>query len=169
MHETRTKYIKEHEIRMLDNFDKKLLHALQGDGRLTNQELAEIIGLSASQCSRRRTQLEKTGIINGYRALIDKEQTGFHLTVIVDVMLNSHNRENAKQFADLANSVPQIEEAYTLTGEMDYQLKLCVRDLGELTHVINEILLPNESVQTVKSSIVLQTLKNSTGLPIELL
>lgn len=153
----------------MDNFDKKLLSQLQQDSRLTNQQLAERIGLSASQCSRRRTHLEQAGIITGYRALIDREKTGFALTVLVDVMLNTHSRENAKRFADLVKTIPQIEEAYTLTGEMDYQLKLCVRDLRELTQVINENLLPDESVQTVKSSIVLQTLKASSGLPLELL
>lgn len=153
----------------MDNFDKKLLSQLQQDSRLTNQQLAERIGLSASQCSRRRTHLEQAGIITGYRALIDREKTGFVLTVLVDVMLNTHSRENARRFADLVNTIPQIEEAYTLTGEMDYQLKLCVRDLHELTQVINENLLPDESVQTVKSSIVLQTLKASSGLPLELL
>jgi DNA-binding Lrp family transcriptional regulator len=153
----------------MDNFDKKLLSQLQQDSRLTNQQLAERIGLSASQCSRRRTHLEQAGIITGYRALIDREKTGFALTVLVDVMLNTHSRENARRFADLVKTIPQIEEAYTLTGEMDYQLKLCVRDLRELTQVINENLLPDESVQTVKSSIVLQTLKASSGLPLELL
>ncbi len=153
----------------MDEFDKKLLSQLQEDSRLTNQQLAERIGLSASQCSRRRTHLEQAGIITGYRALIDREKTGFDLTVLVDVMLNTHSRENAKRFADLVNTIPQIEEAYTLTGEMDYQLKLCVRDLRELTQVINENLLSDESVQTVKSSIVLQTLKASSGLPLELL
>ena len=101
--------------------------------------------------------------------MVDREKTGFNLTVIVDVMLNTHSRQNAERFAKLVNDIPQVEEAYTLTGEMDYQLKLCVRDLKELTHVINENLLPDESVQTVKSSIVLQTLKASKGLPIELL
>ena len=153
----------------MDEFDKKLLSQLQEDSRLTNQQLAERIGLSASQCSRRRTHLEQAGIITGYRALIDREKTGFDLTVLVDVMLNTHSRENAKRFADLVNTIPQIEEAYTLTGEMDYQLKLCVRDLRELTQVINENLLSDDSVQTVKSSIVLQTLKASSGLPLELL
>ncbi len=153
----------------MDNFDKKLLSQLQQDSRLTNQQLAERIGLSASQCSRRRAHLEQAGIITGYRALIDREKTGFALIVLVDVMLNTHSRENARRFADLVKTIPQIEEAYTLTGEMDYQLKLCVRDLRELTQVINENLLPDESVQTVKSSIVLQTLKASSGLPLELL
>jgi DNA-binding Lrp family transcriptional regulator len=153
----------------MDAFDKKLLSQLQNDSRLTNQQLAERIGLSASQCSRRRTHLEQTGIITGYRALIDREKTGFSLTVLVDVMLNTHSQENAKRFANLVNTIPQVEEAYTLTGAMDYQLKLCVRDLDELTRVINDNLLPDESVQTVKSAIVLQTLKASSGLPLELL
>ena len=153
----------------MDDFDKSILKHLQHDGRLTNQELADAIGLSPSQCSRRRSQLEQSGIIKGYRAVINREQTGFALTVLVDVMLNTHSRENARRFAALVNAIPQVEEAYTLTGAMDYQLKLCVRDLAELTQVINENLLPDDSVQTVKSAIVLQTLKASSGLPLQLL
>lgn len=148
----------------LDNFDIKLLAALQADGRYSNQELAARVGLSPSQCSRRRQRLEKEGVITGYRAVIDREKAGFPLTVIVDVMLNTHNRDNAQRFAELVRRLPEIEEAYVLTGEMDYQLKVTVRGLRELSELINEQLLPDGSIQTVKSAIVLDTLKQSAGI-----
>ena len=154
---------------MLDRLDIKLLHALQEDGRLTNQELAERVGLSASQCSRRRAKLESDGVITGYRALIAPEKTGFDLTVFIDVTLNTHNPDNSRRFASLISRIPEVREACSLTGEMDYRLKILVRSLSELGEIINERLLPDASVQTVKSTIVIKQLKDAPGVPLELL
>lgn len=150
----------------LDLFDLKLLAALQADGRLTNFDLAEKVGLSASQCSRRRTRLEDQNFIKGYRALIDRGKTGFGLIVFINVTLNTHSKDNAKNFADLVMRLPQVEEAYALTGEMDYQIKLSVRNLKELSDLVNDQLMIHDSVQTVRSSIVLNILKEAGGLPL---
>ena len=150
----------------MDGFDLRILSALQENGRLTSQELAEKVGLSPSQCARRRQQLEVDGVIAGYRAVFDAERLGFGLTAIVDVVLNTHNADNSRHFAELVNRLPQIREAYALTGEMDYQLKLVVRDLKELNQLINETLVTDRSVQTVKSAIVLARMKDKGGLPI---
>ena len=154
---------------MLDRLDIKLLHALQEDGRLTNQELAERVGLSASQCSRRRAKLESDGVITGYRAVIEPERTGFDLTVYIDVTLNTHNPDNSRHFTSLVSRIPEVREACSLTGEMDYRLKILVRSLSELGEIINERLLPDASVQTVKSTIVIKQLKDAPGVPLELL
>ncbi len=151
---------------ILDNFDIKMLSALQENGRLTNQELADMVNLSPSQCSRRRTQLEEAGLISGYMARLDHDSLGFGLTVFVNVMLATHNRDNARKFARLMTALPNVLEAYALTGEMDYQIKMVVRDLAELSHIINDELMPHDSVQTVKSTIVLETIKSTTQLPI---
>lgn len=155
-----------HNIPALGAIDRKLLAALQRDGRLTNQELAEAVGLSPSQCSRRRMALEEAGVISGYRAVIDRQKAGFGLSAIIDVTLNTHSGDNARRFATLVNRLPEIRKAHALTGEMDYQLEVIVRSLDELAELINSQLLPDESVQTVKSSIVLQTLKDTGGLPL---
>jgi DNA-binding Lrp family transcriptional regulator len=159
--------IKMHETVPVDSADLKLLAALQADGRLTNQQLAEAVGLSASQCSRRRQRLEETGLIRAYGARIDRERLGLGLTAFVSVMLNTHNRDNARRFAELVRRLPNVLEAHSLTGEMDYLMKIAARDLRQLAAIINEELLPHEAVQTVKSAIVLGTIKDDAPAPLE--
>ena len=155
-----------HETITLDSFDLKILAALQRDGRLTNQELAQQVNLSPSQCSRRRMALERAGVIGGYRAVLDPVRLGYGLTVFINVMLNTHNRDNAARFAALAARIPNILEVHALTGEMDYLIKLLVRDLSQLSDLINGELLPHQAVQTVKTSIVLETVKQSHAVPV---
>ena len=150
----------------LDGFDLKILRALQDDGRLTNIELSERIALSASQCSRRRARLEAEGVISGYRANLDPAKIGLGLLVVISVTLATHNRDNARRFAQLVNSLPEVLEAFALTGEMDYHLKIAARDLSGLSEFVNDVLLPHESVQHVKTSIVLNTLKRDGALPL---
>lgn len=155
-----------HGMLALDETDLKLLTVLQENGRLTNQELGERIGLSASQCSRRRSALEAGGIVLGYHAQLSREALGFGLLVIVQVTLNAHSGDNAERFCQLVAELPEVQEAYVMTGDTDYQLKICVRDLEELSALINKVLLPHDSVARLRSSIVLQKLKDNTHLPI---
>ena len=150
----------------LDQFDRRILALLQEDARLTNGDLAARVHLSASQCSRRRQRLEEVGLIRGYRAVIDREQLGFDFVSIVSVTLSTHNRDNARRFADLLSRLPQVHEAHALTGEMDYMLKVVTPDLKSLATFVNEVLLPHDSVQHVKTAIVLETLKETGALPI---
>lgn len=150
----------------LDGFDLKILEALQKDGRLTNNELADRIALSASQCSRRRSRLEAEGYIQGYQARLDRQKVGLDLLVVISVTLATHNRDNARRFAALLNDLPEVLEAYALTGEMDYHLKVATRGLSGLSRFVNDVLLPHDSVQHVKTSIVLDTLKSFEGLPV---
>lgn len=149
-----------------DETDRKILAALQSDGRLTNNELAEQVGLSASQCSRRRARLEESSCIRGYHAHLDREAAGVGLVSIVSITLNSHNANNAKLFAELIADLPSVLEAHSLTGEMDYQLKVIAADLKALSEFINFVLLPHESVANVKTAIVLNTLKETTAIPL---
>lgn len=150
----------------LDGFDWRLVAALQDDASLTNAALAERIGLSASQVSRRRQRLEEQGVIQGYRALIDPGAVGLMMTVFVHVALDTHSRDNARRFRDLVRLTPAVIEAHSLTGEADYLIKLVVGDLKELAALINEVFLPHESVSRVRSEIVLETLKQTSGLPL---
>jgi DNA-binding Lrp family transcriptional regulator len=150
----------------LDGFDLKILTHLQDDGRLTSNELSELIALSPSQCSRRRARLEGEGYIQGYRAHLDREKLGLDLLVVIAVTLATHNRDNAKRFQRLVEDLPDVLECYALTGEMDYHLKVVTRDLAGLSHFVNDVLLPHESVQHVKTSIVLSVLKDFGRLPI---
>ena|SRR6218665_1291644 len=149
----------------LDGFDLKILSRLQNDGRLTNNELSELIALSPSQCSRRRARLEAEGFIQSYRAHLDRQKLGLDLLVVIAVTLATHNRDNAKRFQKLVEDLPEVLECFALTGEMDYHLKVVTRDLAGLSHFVNDVLLPHESVQHVKTSIVLNVLKETGVLP----
>lgn len=150
----------------LDAFDRKILSALQSDARLTNSELSEQINLSPSQCSRRRSQLEQQGYIEGYQAVLNREKLGFGFVNIITVTLATHNRDNAQKFARLVKSLPEVMEAHALTGEMDYMVKVVTPDLKALSEFVNDVLLPHESVQHVKTAIVLESIKEGFALPV---
>ena len=150
----------------VDGFDLKILRALQGDGRLTNQELADIAGLSASQCSRRRTRLEEEKVIAGYHADLSSEALGFSVVAFIQVTLATHSPDNAKRFRALVGRIDEIQEAYSLTGDADYVLKAVLRDLKGLSNLVNDVLMPHQSVAHVRSSIVLDRLKESSRLPL---
>ena len=150
----------------VDALDLKILAALQDDGRLTNQQLADAIGLSASQCSRRRMRLEDEKVIAGYRASLAAEALGFSLIAFIHITLATHSPDNAKKFRALVNRVDDIQEAYSLTGDADYLLKAVLRDLKCLSHIVNNVLMPHQSVAHVRSSIVLDRLKETSRLPL---
>lgn len=151
-------------IAKLDHYDLKLLSELQKDGRLSNYDLAERIALSPSQCSRRRSRLETEGIIEGYKAIVSRAKVGLDLLVVISVTLSSQNQDGARRFGRLVNELPEVIEAFALTGDMDYYLKVAVASLDDLSRFINDVLLPHESVQKVRTSIVLDILKRDQGL-----
>ena len=150
----------------MDDFDVKLLRALQDDGRLTNYDLAERVGLSASQCSRRRSALEDAGVIGSYHAALSAQALGLDVIVFVQVTLATHSPDNSKRFVKLIDGLEEVQEAYSLTGEADYLVKLAVPDLKALSHILNDVFLPHESVAHVRSSIVLDRLKQTMQLPL---
>ena len=152
---------------LVDAFDLKILGALQDDGRLTNQELADLAGLSASQCSRRRMRLEEEKVISGYHADLSSEALGFGVVAFIQVTLATHSPDNAKRFRTLVNRIDEIQEAYSLTGDADYVLKAVLRDLKGLSNLVNDVLMPHQSVAHVRSSIVLDRLKESSKLPLK--
>ncbi|MGY3147394.1 DNA-binding Lrp family transcriptional regulator [Bradyrhizobium sp. USDA 3397] len=152
----------------VDAFDLRILGALQDDGRLTNQELAELAGLSASQCSRRRMRLEEEKVIAGYHADLSSEALGFGVIAFIQVGLATHSPDNSKRFRALVNRIDEIQEAYSLTGDADYVLKAVLRDLKGLSNLVdNDVLMPHQSVAHVRSSIVLDRLKESSKLPLK--
>ena len=150
----------------IDDFDRKIMAALQADGRLTNAELSERVNLSPSQCSRRRTRLEEEGFIQGYQAVLNREKLGYGFVNVITVTLATHNRDNAQKFARLIKNLPEVMEAHALTGEMDYIVKVVTPDLKALSEFVNDVLLPHESVQHVKTAIVLETIKESSAIPV---
>ena len=150
----------------IDQFDRKILALLQADARLTNNELSDRVNLSPSPCSRRRQRLEEEGFVAGYRAVLNRDRLGFGLVNVVTVTLATHNRDNSRRFAALIAGLPEVQEAHALTGEMDYILKVVTRDLKALSEFVNGVLLPHDSVQHVKTAIVLETLKETSALPL---
>lgn len=150
----------------LDGFDLKILGVLQENSALANQEISERIGLSASQISRRRQKLEQDGVIRRYRAALEPEALGLNVTAFVGVTLGAHSRDNARKFRNMVTSMPEVQEAHTLTGDVDYLLKIVVPDLKALSRIINDDLLPQEAVQNVRSSITMETLKDDNFLPL---
>jgi DNA-binding Lrp family transcriptional regulator len=155
-----------HNPPALDGFDLRLLAALQENGRLTNQEIGEQIGLSPSQCSRRRAALEAAGLIRGYRAELAAEALGFRLLVFIQVTLTAHSGDNAERFRSLIGRLDAVQEAYALTGDADYLLKAVLPDLRDLSVLVNEVLLRHDGVARVRSSIVLDRLKEAPRLPL---
>ncbi len=150
----------------MNDSDRKILAALQRDARLTNNDLAETVGLSPSQCSRRRAQLEEEGLITGYHAKLDREKTGFGLTSIISVTLATHSEDNSKRIRDLFAALPEVMEAHAMTGDMDYYVKIVTKDLKSLSEFINDKLLAHPAVQQVRTAVSLQTLKETNSLPV---
>jgi DNA-binding Lrp family transcriptional regulator len=150
----------------MDDFDLKLLAALQDDGRLTNNELGERVGLSASQCSRRRAALEQEGVIEGYHAALSPAALGLAVLAFVQVRLATHSPNNSRRFRELVDRTAEVQEAYALTGEADYLVKIAVPDLKALSRILNDVFLAHGSVAQVHSSVVLDRLKKTVGLPL---
>lgn len=155
-----------HETDKIDPFDIKLLMALQDNAAATNSDLANLVGLSASQISRRRQALESAGFIRGYNALLDREKLGLSILVLIHVSMATHSPDNASAFRKLVLERPEILEAYALTGDADYVLKVVVGSLKDLAHLVNEVLLPHEAIARVRSEVVLDTLKQVVTLPL---
>ena len=150
----------------MDTFDLKLLDALQRDSRLTNHDLAEAVGLSPSQCSRRRAVLEADSVIEGYRALLASEAIGIGLFAFIEISLSRHSESISGGFFTMLERLDVVQEAYALTGDADYLIKVAVPDLDALSRFLSDNLLSNDAVGRVRSSIVLQRLKQSTRLPL---
>ena len=150
----------------MDEFDLKLLAALQEDGRLTNNDLADRVDLSASQCSRRRSALEDTGVIERYQAALSLEALGLGVLAFVHVTLATHSPDNAKRFQQLIDRTEEVQEAYSLTGEADYLVKVAVPDLKALSRILSEVFLAHGSVAHVHSAIAFDRLKKTARLPL---
>jgi DNA-binding Lrp family transcriptional regulator len=153
----------------MDEFDINLLNALQADGRLTNNELADRIGLSASQCSRRRAALEESGVIESYHAVLAAEAVGLDVLVFIQVGLATHSPDSAQAFVRLVDGIEEVQEAFSLTGDADYLVKMAVPDLKTLSRILNDVFLPHRSVARVHSYVVLDRVKQTTRLPLRYL
>jgi len=154
----------------LDSIDRRILQALQADGRLTFDELAGKVGLSPSAVLRRVRRLEEAAVISGYVALVRPEAVGLGLTAYLNVRLekhaDSHKRNPMDVFKAAVQAWPEVVECVSLTGEMDYLLRVVVADMAHYARFIGDTLLRNPSVQDCKSSFVLERVKGTTAMPV---
>jgi len=150
----------------LDLFDRRILAALQEDGRMTSVALAERVHLSASQCARRVQRLEEAGVIRGYRAVLDPTALGLGIAGLVSVSLENHARSNIEELHRQIAARPAIVECLSMTGDSDYQLRIVARDLREFSTLLMESIVPMPGVSTTRSSIILEHVKPFAALPI---
>lgn len=151
---------------MLDSTDRRLLQLIQQNAHLTAQELGEALNLSPSQAGRRRQRLEAGGFIRHYTARLDAEKLGLGVQAFVQVQMASQRPEDARAFARLIETQPEIVSTWTLTGEADYLLRVYCVDLAALNRLIHERLLPQHFVARVQSQIVMHQLKQDAPLPL---
>ena len=150
----------------LDVTDWKMLRELQANGRITNVELASRVGLSPPPCLRRMQALERNGVITGYRATLDAARLGYNIAVFALVGLRSQAEAELKAFEALAAGWPLVREAYAVSGEADYLLKLVARDLPELQSFIIDRLTAAPPVDSVKTTLILRVAKYQPGVPL---
>ncbi len=153
---------------MLDHYDKAILQHLQHNGRLTNQELADIIGLSPSACLRRFKALEDNGLIIGYRALVNAKTLGLDLMALISISMDKHTQERFNAFNQAIQRLPNVLECLLVTGQSaDYQLKVIVKDLDAYQDLLLNQITQIEGVSGVHTSFVLQKVLYKTALPID--
>jgi Lrp/AsnC family transcriptional regulator, leucine-responsive regulatory protein len=152
----------------LDAIDRRILQALQAQGRSTFDELAAGVGLSASATLRRVKRLEDSGVIAGYVALVAPERVGLGLTAYINVRLAKHSEQRSPidAFAAAVQAWPEVVECAALTGEMDYLLRVLVRDMAHYSSFLMDSLLKHPSVQDCKTSFMLRRLKGTTAVPV---
>ena len=153
----------------LDPIDRRILAELQGDGRMTNVELASRVGISAPPCLRRVRTLEQAGYIRGYHADINARELGFEVQVFAMVRLNSQAEADLATFEDRCRAWPLVRECHMLNGEIDFILKCVAPDLSSFQGFLTGELLKAENVATVKTSLVIRCAKDEPGLPFEVL
>ncbi|MGX9355100.1 Lrp/AsnC family transcriptional regulator [Roseobacteraceae bacterium S113] len=154
-------------MKPLDSYDVRILDALQRDGSLGNNALADIAHLSASQCSRRRAALEASGIIERYRACLNAKALGLNLQAIVRLNMKNHDQGSDETLSKWLSTQPEIQTAFSLSGDADYLLSVRVADLEAFSSFIHDKLLRQPQIEQVRSEIVLKTLKDTPVLQVE--
>lgn len=154
----------------LDKLDSAILRILQSDGRATYDGIANEVALSPSAVLRRVKRLEESGIIDRYVALVKPSSVGLGLVAYINVRLEKHTESHKRNPMDLFRTAvqvwPEVTECAALTGEMDYLLKVVVRDMAAYSRFVMDTLLKHPSVQDCKTSFMLDSVKSTTALPV---
>ncbi|WP_367576133.1 Lrp/AsnC family transcriptional regulator [Pelagibius sp. 7325] len=151
----------------LDVIDRKILGALQDNGRLSNVELAERVGLSPSPCLRRVRMLEDAGMITRYVALLDQKAVGLPVSVFISIKLERQQEDDLDSFEAEVRKYPEVLECYLMTGTRDYLLRVATRDLAAYERFLKTKLTRVENVASIESSFALKQVKYTNSLPLE--
>lgn len=151
----------------LDAIDCRIVAALQADGRLSNVELADKVGLSASPCLRRVRRLEQEGYIDGYRAALRRERVGLGFTVFLGVKIDGHSNDRALAFEQNISAMPEVVACHLVSGEADYLLEVVTTDLAAYQRFLVGKLLNLPIVREVRSNISIQAVKTAAPLPLD--
>lgn len=150
----------------IDEVDLRILVALQNDARIANVALAEAVHLSPAPCLRRVRELEASGVIRGYAALVDADAVGLGVSMFISVSLDKQVDSALRAFESQIAEYPEIMECYLMTGESDYLLRVVARDLKALTALITDRLARIPNVASIRSSLALKQVKYQTALPL---
>jgi DNA-binding Lrp family transcriptional regulator len=152
----------------LDRIDRRILKELQEDGRMTNVDLADKVGISAPPCLRRVRALEEGGFIRGYHADINGEALGFGVTVFAQVGLNSQAEADLRAFESLVQTWPEVRDCHMLAGETDFLLRIVAADWDAYQRFLTTRLTAAPNVSHVKSALGIRSCKTAPGVPIDL-
>ena len=153
-------------MRKMDAIDRKIIAAIQIDGKITAQELANRVGLSASPCARRLRLLEQAGIIKGYTAVIDQKKAGLPISAFASIKLERQREEDLDRFAQAVTRWPEVVDCYLMTGQRDYLMRIVVRDLEAYERFIKEKLTRLKGIASIETSFALDQVKRSEALPL---
>ena len=150
----------------MDRIDRQILSLLQADGRMTNVELAERVGLTAPPCLRRVRALEELGAIRGYHAELDGAKLGYPITVFAMVSLKSQAEADLAAFEAHIAAIPEVRECHMLNGDIDFILKIVATDLRAFQDILTTHLTPAPNVASVRTSLTIRTAKAEGGIPV---
>ncbi|TWH36601.1 MULTISPECIES: Lrp/AsnC family transcriptional regulator [unclassified Aminobacter] len=150
----------------LDAIDRKILRALQEDGKISMGELAEKVGLSPSPCARRVRLMEKAGIIKGYAAIIDQRRVGLPISAFASIKLERQREEDLDRFEETVSRWPEVLDCYLMTGQRDYLMRVVAADLEAYERFIKDKLTRLDNIASIETSFALGQVKRSETLPI---
>ena len=152
----------------LDQFDREILALLQQDASLSAAEIGARVGLSQSPCWRRINRLEQLGVIEARVAHLDRHKLGLDVLVFAMIKLNAHGRRSLPEFAEAIRQHPEVQECFTLMGDMDFLVRIVTRDIQSYERFFFETLSQLPGVQEVHSNIAMSQMKSTTQLPLDL-
>lgn len=152
---------------LLDEIDRSILAVLQGDGRISNAELARTVGLSPAATHARVRRLEHLGVVRAYAALVDPEALGLDLICFVSIALQLHSSERVDRVQQAIAGMPEVLECHHITGEYDYLLKVALHNRRDLQRFVIERITPLPGIARIQTSLSLASVKSTTAYPVE--